>query len=245
MRLTDMGTFLRAQGLTVVEQPGWKTRGAVLPAKPDTIIAHHTATPASANGDLPTLRLLVNGRSDLPGPLCQIALSRSGVIHLVAAGKANHAGKGAWRGQTSSAATIGIEAEHPGGREHWSKLQYDAYVRLCAALCRYLEVDPGRVCAHREWALPAGRKTDPNFDMGDFRLAVRNALTAKPTPSAPTEGEDVFNDADKKWLTTQLDDRLRILLRAEKADGTSTGHPNLREIIERLERLEQNAGTAP
>lgn len=241
MRLTDLAAYLRKQGLTVVETPGWKARGADLPAKPDTVVCHHTATPNAAKGDLPTLRLLIHGRSDLPGPLCQIALARSGVVHLVAAGKANHAGKGEWRGQTQSARTIGIEAEHPGGRDPWPAVQYSAYVRLCAALCRYLEVDPNRVCGHREWALPRGRKSDPNFDLDAFRAAVRAQLSPQPTPNE----EDPLTPEDKKWLVTQLDDRLRILLRAEKADGTSTGHPNLRDLTERIARIEQNLGTAP
>lgn len=233
MRLTDLADYLRRQGLTVVEAEGWKRRGPELPGKPGTIIAHHTATPTRAKGDLPTLRLLIDGRSDLPGPLCQIALSRSGVVYMVAGGKANHAGKGEWRGQTTSALTLGIEAEHAGGSSPWPAKQYDAYVALCAALCRYLEVDPNRVCGHKEWALPRGRKTDPNFDMDRFREQVRARLS--PTP---TDDEDEMKPEDWARLTTMLDDRLRIILRAEKADGTATGHPNLRDILARLDRIE-------
>lgn len=238
MRLTDLANYLRSRGLTVVEHPGWEHRGADLPGKPDTVICHHTATTAKARGDLPTLRLLVEGRSDLPGPLCQIALSRAGVVHLIASGKANHAGKGEWRGQTSSARTLGIEAEHPGGTAVWTPVQYDAYVRLCAALCRYLEVDPNRVCAHREWALPKGRKVDVTFDMDRFRHHVRTAL-------APTEEPSEMNADDWKrleaMLDRKLDDRLRILLRAETADGRPTGHPNLRDITAKLDDLRETS----
>jgi hypothetical protein len=237
MRLTDLADYLRGQGLTVVETGMWKTRGAALAQKPDTIIAHHTATTNRAKGDLPTLRLLIDGRSDLPGPLCQIALSRSGVVHMIASGKANHAGRGEWRGQTQSARTIGIEAEHPGGNGRWPDQQYAAYVALCAALCRYLEVDANRVCGHKEWALPRGRKSDPNFDMDIFRTQVRAAL-ATPKPAPPVEDEDAMTPEDRAWLVQELDNRLRILLRAEKADGTATGHPNLRDILARLDRIE-------
>jgi hypothetical protein len=236
MRLTDLADYLRKHGLIVVEHEGWRQRGVPFPAKPDTVICHHTASSARAPGDLPTLRLLLEGRSDLPGPLCQIALARSGVVHLIAAGKANHAGKGAWRGQTSSAHTLGIEAEHPGGTAVWTARQYDAYVNLCAALCRYLEVDPDRVCGHREWALPVGRKVDVTFDLDTFRAKVRQRLGAA-TPT-PAPDEDEMTPADWAKLTTLLDDRLRIILRAEKADGTATGHDNLRDVKRRLERIE-------
>lgn len=207
-RLTDLADVLRHAGLVVVEHPGWTHRGADLPAMPDTILCHHTATSARTAGDLPTLRLLVEGRpapNRLPGPLSQLALSRSGVVHVLAAGKANHAGAGAWRGQTSSARTIGIEAEHPGGYAGWPRAQLDAYVALCAALCRYLQVGPERVCGHKEWALPRGRKPDPNLDMDVFRQQVRIALTSRPTPPTPTPtSEDpmsfVCDDGVKTYL---------------------------------------------
>lgn len=183
----DLAAALAGTGLTIVQHDGWRTRGRDFPGKPDTILVHHTATSARAKGDLPTLRLLIEGRSDLPGPLCQLALSRTGVVHILAAGKANHAGRGAWRGQTSSSGTIGIEAEHPGGAARWPSAQHDAYVQLCAALCRHLHVDPHRVCGHKEWALPAGRKVDPNLDMDVFRAQVRAHLV---TPAPPTVQED-------------------------------------------------------
>lgn len=234
MRLTDLADYLRSKGLTVVTHPGWEHRGAELPGKPDTVICHHTATSAKAKGDLPSLRLLVEGRPDLDGPLCQLALSRAGIVHVLASGKANHAGKGQWRGQTSSARTIGIEAEHPGGTAAWTGVQYDAYVRLCAALCRYLEVDPSRVCAHREWALPKGRKVDVTFDMDRFRANVRTALA--PTTEAPEMNADEWKRLSD-LLDKKLDDRLRILLRAETADGRPTGHPNLRDITTKLDEL--------
>lgn len=239
MRLTDLADYLRRQGLTVIEHPGWEHRGRDLPDKPDTVVCHHTATSLKALGDLPTLRLLVEGRPDLPGPLCQLGLSRAGVVHLIASGKANHAGKGAWRGQTSSARTIGIEAEHPGGDCPWTPVQYTAYVKLCAALCRYLEVDPNRVCGHREWALPRGRKVDPTFDLDLFRRDVRTALVPKPT-EAPEMNADEWKRLEQ-LLDRKLDDRLRILLRAETADGRPTGHPNLRDITAKLDDLRETS----
>lgn len=200
MRLTDLADYLRGSGLTVVEQPGWRTRGVPFPGKPDTVLAHHTATSAKAAGDLPTLRLLVEGRSDLPGPLSQLALSRSGVVHVLAGGKANHAGRGAWRGQDSSSRTLGIEAEHPGGAAPWTAVQYDAYVALCAALCTYLGITPARVCGHREWALPAGRKVDPTFDLGRFRQHIEDHLHApRPSEEDDMAASFTFNDGEKTY----------------------------------------------
>lgn len=195
VRLTGLADHLRRAGLEVIEVKGWKGRGApdrygrpqFFSAMPDTILAHHTATSDRAAGDMPSLRLLIDGRRDLSGPLSQLGLSRTGVVYVIAAGKANHAGRGAWRGQTSSSRTIGVEAENDGSGKPWPVKQLDAYERLCAALCDYLNVDAERVCAHREWALPTGRKPDPaGIEMNAFRDRVRSHLASAP----PVQQED-------------------------------------------------------
>jgi hypothetical protein len=241
MRMLWLREDCLAAGLKVVEVDGWHTRGVEFTAMPTTVVCHHTATAASAKGDLPTRRILINGRSDLPGPLCQVGLGRNGTVYLIASGKANHAGKGAWKGETTSARTLGIEAEHP-GTGPWPDKQYDAYVRLVAVLLRGIGQNAERACGHKEWALPAGRKSDPNFDMAPFRSLVRAQLTTiadhgggKGT-SAPTTEEwdematkdeikqavaEALADSEKRIIAAAHKDAL-VLLRGT-ADGT---HPN-------------------
>src|SRR4051794_14594806 len=81
--------LLRA-GVKVSEHPGWKTRGrGVLNIK--GIICHHTASQPGRNA--PSLGTVVNGRSDLPGPLCQILLGGEGNKIMISAGGENHAGR--------------------------------------------------------------------------------------------------------------------------------------------------------
>src|SRR5690606_24950405 len=50
----------------------------------------------------------------------------------------------------------------------------------------------GMCCGHREYALPAGRKPDPGFDMDDFRARVAAVLagTAPPPPLIPRAAPD-------------------------------------------------------
>lgn len=55
------------------------------------VMYHHTGDAAS---DSTTQSLLVKGRSDLPGPLCNFMAADDGYIVIIAAGSANHAGKG-------------------------------------------------------------------------------------------------------------------------------------------------------
>ena len=96
-RLTaDLIAALRAAGLEVVVVTGWMTRGRPGAFSPVGVNNHHTG--ASARGWTRVKELayakwmFLTGRPDLPAPLCQIALGRSGVVYVGAAGRANHAG---------------------------------------------------------------------------------------------------------------------------------------------------------
>ncbi len=191
MRLTNLADHLRLWGLDVHEEPGWKTRGNPFPAKPAVVVAHHTATARSQTSDYPSLRVVRDGRSDLPGPLSQLGLGYSGKVYVIASGIANHAGKGAWRGVDSSAKTVGIEAESPGDGT-WTAAQRRTYPLLCAALCDLLSSPASLVCGHREWALPAGRKIDPTgIDLNQLRSQTAVRLQTGPAkPPSPTPAKD-------------------------------------------------------
>lgn len=171
MMLTDLADACRASGLTVAEIPGWRTRGHGEMTSVDTIVAHHTAGPAS--GDMPSLGVIANGRPGLPGPLAQLGLSRSGVVYVVAAGVCWHAGA-VTRREYDNRHAIGIEAEAT-GIDPWSPVQYAAYVKLCAALCDHYGVPVDLVLGHKEVCDPPGRKIDPNFDMPTFRRHIEEA----------------------------------------------------------------------
>lgn len=172
MMLTDLADACRKSGLTVVEVDGWRTRGHGQFLGVNTIVPHHTATPNSVAGDFPSLRVVRDGRPDLPGPLSQIGLGRNGTVYVIAAGVAWHAGATFLPRQDNWHA-IGIEAEHDGVSK-WQPAQYAAYVRLVAALADHYEIPLSNVQGHKEVAKPPGRKVDPSFDMTDFRRRVSN-----------------------------------------------------------------------
>lgn len=174
MWLTDLADTLRAAGLTVVEEPGWRTRGHGEMTSVQTILCHHTAGPTG--GDAPSLAVVRDGRSGLAGPLAQLVLARSGAVHVVAAGLCWHAGVTLERLQ-GNAYAIGIEAEAT-GTGAWPDTQMHAYVDLCAALCRRYELGPDRVLGHKEVCDPPGRKIDPNLDMHAFRAWVSDEMGA-------------------------------------------------------------------
>jgi N-acetyl-anhydromuramyl-L-alanine amidase AmpD len=174
--LTWLPTVLLDAGLRVGEQPGWKTRGRGDVKAIKGVICHHTA--GSKNGIMPSLGVVTNGRSDLPGPLSQLCLGRDGTFFVVAAGRCNHAGVGNWQGiATGNSSFIGIEAENTGettgpNADPWPAVQLDAYRRGVAAILTRIKADAIMCCGHREYALPPRRKSDPTFDMDDFRRQV-------------------------------------------------------------------------
>lgn len=173
--LTSLADIARGAGLKVVEQPGWKTRGHGAQTGVKTIVCHHTA--GAATGNAPSLAVVQNGRSDLAGPLSHFVLGRDGTVYVVAAGQCWHTGA-TWQTAQSNPYAIGIEAEAT-GTTAWPEVQMDAYARLCKALCDAFGLGYDRVQGHKEVCSPAGRKTDPNFDMPSFRARVSRASTSQ------------------------------------------------------------------
>lgn len=181
-KYTDLADWLRSWGLKVQEVSGWKTRSSNWSKSfnPKAVVCHHTAGP-SAGGNYPSYNTVLNGRSDLAGPLSQFGLGRDGTVIIFAGHRANHAGVGGpLKGipkDSANAYAWGIEAENS-GTQTWPSVQLQAYYRLVAALSTYPKAPfaASMAIGHKEWA--PGRKTDPSFDMNTFRANVVKALTA-------------------------------------------------------------------
>lgn len=180
--LTWLPPVLLGAGLKVAPQPGWQTRGRGDVGPTLGVMCHHTAGPLQ--GIMPSLGVITDGRSDLPGPLAQLGLGRDGTYFVVAAGRANHAGPGTWQGVSSGNTNfIGIEAENAGtGADSWPSVQMDAYHRGVAAILTKIGAGAIMCCGHKEYATPLGRKSDPNFDMHAFRAEVGAILAGGAPP---------------------------------------------------------------
>jgi peptidoglycan hydrolase-like protein with peptidoglycan-binding domain len=169
---------LKDAGLKVALVDGWEDRGHGDVRTIHGVICHHTAT-NEKRGNMPTLNTLIHGRNDLPGPLAQIGLGRDGTYYIIAAGRSYHAGAGIWKGLTNGNSNfIGIEAENTGRANDfpWPAVQQDAYHRGVAAILKHIGRSAAFCAAHKEYALPKGRKPDPTFDMISFRSAVAAIL---------------------------------------------------------------------
>lgn len=181
-KYTDLAVHLRKWGLKVQEVPGWQNRSSNWSKSFDArgVVCHHTAGPTT--GNYPSYNIVVNGRSDLTGPLSQFGLGRDGTVILIGGHRANHAGTGGPLVgiplDSANAYMWGIEAENSGSQA-WPAVQLQAYYRLCAALAAYPKASfpVSRVIGHKEWA--PTRKIDPGgINMATFRTNVQKALNA-------------------------------------------------------------------
>lgn|GEM_PF-2912514 len=182
-RDTGLANRLRDAGIPVVEVAGWQERGSS-EFGPEVSVNHHTAGPSS--GNVPSLNTVTYGRSDLPGPLCEVLQSRESgdgndAAYVVAAGKANHAGEGGWKGVTGNSNAWGLEIEHTGVDPLHGHRQ-DTAAAIHAVM---FSGDPSMVCQHREWA--PSRKIDAaeGVDASDFREMVEDARRPGSAPAPP------------------------------------------------------------
>jgi peptidoglycan hydrolase-like protein with peptidoglycan-binding domain len=187
--LTWLADVLKDAGLKVAQQPGWQTRGKPM-GTVRGVMCHHTAGPKT--GNMPSLGIVTNGRPGLSGPLAQLGLGRDGTFYVIAAGRANHAGAGVWKGiATGNSSFIGIEAENQGiAGDPWPAVQIDAYKRGVAAILAKLGADASMCCGHKEYATPKGRKVDPSFDMDAFRKDVATIMAGDAPAPAPVPAKD-------------------------------------------------------
>lgn len=210
-RITWLADVLRAEGLSVREHGGWQTRGSAQ-FSAQGLVLHHTA---GRTGSVhPSLGICINGRPGLPGPLCHVLVDRDGTCHVIAAGRANHAGAGRWRHLSGNSQVVGIEIEHSGSlTEPWTARVLDASMSAAAAICRRASIPPELVCLHKEWA-PA-RKIDP---IGWHGPTTRDRIARLITPPEPIQEDDDMRGAievieqensDDVWLHLVASDTVR------------------------------------
>jgi len=196
MMLIDLADWFREAGLTVIEEPDWKTRGVTW--SPIGMMQHHTAPP----NPYPIYKLYppLSGSNRIKA---NFAVTATGVVHTIAAGACNYSsgtGSGTVIGETNrdvapsgTAASRGLidnavgnmlfvnnETDHPGDGSPIPAAQYEACVKAWAVLCRHMGWTANRVISHGEFT---ARKIDPRWNgqdsheaMVDMRVDVEEAL---------------------------------------------------------------------
>lgn len=183
--------WLNPIGVQVVEIDGWRSRGRTYATfNPYGAVNHHTA--GSRAGVAPSLGICINGRAGLPGPLCNVHQQRNDVVNVVAAGVANHAGRGSWQGLSGNQKVFGLEVEHCGyADEPFPERRLDISYRVHAAfLSGVTRPDAVMQCQHFEWSTEGKidfvRTLLPGGAAG-FRLRVAQLLNNGPGTAIPPQ----------------------------------------------------------
>jgi hypothetical protein len=192
---------LRHNGVPVIFEPGWETRGngLVFPnGRAIGLIEHHTGSAYDTG-----LSVLIRGRSDLSPPLCNSCGHANGAVRIIAAHPANHAGAGGGRSMGPLPVTRsfnklvwGHEIMYP-GNSPMNPAQYRSAQVLSAVINGILGYrDNEHTRGHAETSPPGVGKWDPGYapgrtiDMNAFRAGVPRALYTPAAPSRVLAEED-------------------------------------------------------
>lgn len=193
MLLRNLAHVLRSAGLTVVEVPGWQTRGYNGQDIQGVrgILWHHTVGPRAsfATQNMPSLGVLTNGRPGLAGPLSQLGLGRDGTVYVVAAGLCNHAGKGQLPNIPANMGNhylIGVEMESSGVAPwDWTPDQIRVAPHVGAALEKayLMHLPPAQRLQESHAAYSSEGKIDPAGwpgGMDGLRASINAVLDGAP-----------------------------------------------------------------
>lgn len=226
-RAREVNARLRAAGVTVHEWPGWESRGNGQTSAYVGCLVHHTATDY---GNAPPV--LVNGRPDLSGPLCNYACNADGSVTVIAAHPANHAGASGGRSMGPLPVTslfnklvMGLEIVYPGSSPMRTAQYRTAtiWARIVTDVLGSSNIERAR--AHAETSITG--KWDPGdapgrtINMAAFRTAARIVGTT-PVENDMDQSEAIKDSGpghvNHVWLNTnQLLNNNRFGLEAQSA----------------------------
>jgi hypothetical protein len=132
--------------------------------------------------------MCINGRPDLSGPLCHVVIGYDGVCHVIAAGRANHAGScngfGPFSSGDGNSQLIGFEIDY-NGTQPMSAAQWDAASRGSSACLKRFGRSSDYAARHEETS--GEGKWDPGGTTG---TQVRASVAAYMSG----EGDDEMGD---------------------------------------------------
>ncbi|ADB29530.1 N-acetylmuramoyl-L-alanine amidase family 2 [Kribbella flavida DSM 17836] len=185
--ITWLADVLRGAGLQVIEEGDWRRRAVAGSFAPIGVLWHHTAATSSPENPAPALATVIAGRPELEGPLCHALVDYNGVFHVIAAGRANHAGEtrpsGPIPAGDGNALLVGWEIDYDGQDQVMTPQQYTGSVRATAAVLRQLGRDASYARGHLETSTTG--KIDPHgVDLDRMRADVAAQLAGGGTATA-------------------------------------------------------------
>ena len=185
---TWLASVLRTGGCTVKTYEGWKGRGRPGEFEPFGVLWHHTGTPTGPNRPAPSVGFCITGSSALTGPLCHVVIGYDGVCHVIAAGRANHAGTNRGSGPvppgSGNAQFIGFEIDYSGSQDMGPK-QMEAALKATVAVLKHFDRTAAYTRGHKEtstagkWDPGRHGSSSPEYRMDAIRAKVANLMIGK------------------------------------------------------------------
>lgn len=213
-----------SNGVRVEPEDGWRTRGGSR-FDPKGFTVHHDASPRGSD----IRHIIRDGHASLSGPLANLYLTRDGTLVVIAAGRANHAGRGGWKGLHGNSSVWGLEIANDGVGEPYTPEQLRAVLLLMRAFVEVDGVPVGLIHSHAEWA--PDRKRDPALDperqSGPWNMdRFRHDVSQQPEIAPPEEDEMLIKFSE--------DGKVKVMY-----DGSGkVKHlsPSANEAVKKLER---------
>lgn len=192
----------RAAGIVIRQHDGWMTRNRGNrgdgwgetdrnPTGVHGVMVHHTVTSDLSS----TIRTIIRGRPDLPGPLYPGLVDEAGILHMVGWGRCNHAGLG---DDDVLKAVIREDATLPppnetntdgnarfygfaflnlgNGIDPYPKVQLATMATACGVICQAHGWTQRSVIGHKEWQTG---KIDPHGPQGYLMPGIRKAVWSR------------------------------------------------------------------
>lgn len=199
----ELAAEWRRLGAEVTFEPGWERRGNGQSARYEGGVVHHTAFLSSFQKPFPALSTLLNGRTDLPGPIANVGgpvcPEDRPRLHIIAAHPANHAGASGGRSmgplpRTSlfNPTVVGLEIDYAGLTPMIGG-QYRAALIFTRGLANVLGRSVEWIRAHAETSVTG--KWDPGYANGrTIDMAVFRRDAANLTPASLEDDMPSFSD---------------------------------------------------
>lgn len=183
-RMLYLPDVLMDRGLKVKTYDGWEKRGLSGGFFiPRSVILHHDA---SAMGPSPSVpRYMINNFQKAGA---QTWVDTAGTWHIIASGRAPHAGK-VLPGKPSNSTSLGVETDHT-ANEAWHPALLESTREGIAAILEYWKRGVTSLEFHKTVCSPEGRKIDPwGLELDPERIEVGRRMK-KPGITIPNKEED-------------------------------------------------------
>lgn len=193
--------LVKKSGIRVKFYEGWSTRNRGQrgdgwgitdenPTGVHGVMVHHTASRDVA-GTIRVVKDIGQPENNVPPPLYPLVVDKTGLLHVVAWGRCNHAGLGDddvlravvaeratpfpnERNTDGNARFYGISGINKGdGTDPWPHAQLVTISKTAALICRHHRWTRNSVIGHREWT---SGKVDPRGPQGDLCPRIRGMV---------------------------------------------------------------------